>query len=84
MRHILIVFYIGRYWQALHLQESTSQFLIFFLKVFKFSADFSSFGRLFQICGPIDIRLLNPKVVDMALYRLNHLDFIKNSMRSVI
>ena len=39
---------MGKDWQALHLQESPSQFLISLLKVFKFSADFSSFGRLFH------------------------------------
>ena len=54
---------MGKHWQALHLQESPSQFLISLLKVVKFSADFSSFGKLFQICGPMDIRLLDPKVV---------------------
>ena len=60
---MLSVLYMGKHWQALHLQESPSQVLISLLKVFKFSADFSSFGRLFQICGPMDIRLLDPKVV---------------------
>ena len=54
---------MSKHWQALRLQESPSQFLISLLKVFKFSAHFSSFGRLFQICGPMDIRLLDPKVV---------------------
>ena len=53
---------MGKNWQALHLQESPSQFLSNLLKVFKFSADFSSFGKLFQICGIFDIRLLDPKV----------------------
>ena len=33
------------------------------LKLFRFSADFISFGRPFQICGPIHDRLFDPNVV---------------------
>ena len=75
-RYILNAFNIGRHWQALHLQ-GPSQFLINFLKVFKFSADFSSFGRLFQICGVMDIRLLDPKVVWFGLILAKSFGFCK-------
>ena len=37
------------------------------LKLFRFSADFISFGRPFQICDPIHDRLFDPNVVWLGL-----------------
>ena len=37
------------------------------LKIFKYSADFILFGKPFQICGPIDMRLLEPNLVWLGL-----------------
>jgi len=66
------------------LHDRLSQFFISLLKVYKYSVDFISVGRLLQIYGPIDVRLLEPKEFDLTLYGQYHLDFVKNSMRSVI
>ena len=37
------------------------------LKLFRFSGDFISFGRPFQICAPIHDRLFDPNVVWLGL-----------------
>ena len=37
------------------------------LKEFKLSVDFISFGNAFQICGPNDRRLFEPKVTLFGL-----------------
>ena len=47
----------------LHVQVAPSQFLIDLLNWIRFSADFISCGKPFQICGQRDLRLFVPKVV---------------------
>ena len=48
-------------WQVLYLQVQPCHFFIIFLKQFKFSADFNSFGKQFYILSPMTFRLLEAK-----------------------
>ena len=48
--------------QTLHWQEGPSHCFIIRLKLLRLSPDFSSFGKQFQIWGPMALRLLEPKV----------------------
>ena len=56
------IYRVWLYLQALHLQEGPSHCLIKRLKLLRLSVDFISFGKQFQIWGPMALRLLEPKV----------------------